>query len=430
MEDSFVTQLTRLLDHELTAIRLAFEGNFNELMEAWLVYAYAVSLLWTLSSLVYLFLRRTGRKPASGQEQLTYTIMIPFHGEPLGAMKTARSLDGITPRPVEIILIDDGSPEAMPDNVELPANARLLRLEKRRGKAGALNAAFESVTSDLVVCLDADTEIKTSDWNGLLREFESAEVGAVTGKIWPVSNGSLIGCFQELDYLAVISLIKAAESTWGGLMTVSGAIVAYRTSALQSVGGFDEHKAAEDIDISWRLQLGGWRLTYCKSWTGAVEMAPNFTALWRQRRRWSSGLGQALRDYALTALFSGSRNFPILLVTMANILWVLTMLALAVMALVNPSLLGPVLEHPLLHVEVPSMLLAGLLLFALQFVAATRIDGRPLNRHLHLVPLLPLYPVYFWMVLLSSFLVGFPTGILRRKLGVWQPTIRAQQIIA
>ena len=238
----------------------------------------------------------------------------------------------------------------------------------------------------------------------------------------------LVGLFQELDYLAVISLIKAAESTWGDSMTVSGALVAYRVSALKAAGGFNVHKATEDIDVSWRLQLSGWRLAYCSRWVAAVEMAPNARALWRQRRRWSSGLGQALRDYGATALLRGSRQLPIVFVTLCNVLWMITMLAYGAATAIEFARSGVLNFGLAAHIDVPDVLLWGGILFTLQFAAAAFIDGRSWRSNIHLVPLLPVYPVYFWLILLSSFLVGFLTGLTRRKLGVWQPTVRAENV--
>ncbi len=416
-----------LLDHEWQGLLATFNGQFTEVSEALLVYAYAVSVLWTLTSLVYV--ARMVRKGRASEAALPpFTVLVPFYGEPDRALRTARSLDGIRPAPSAVILVDDGSAISIGEDEPLPAGVSVLRLPLRQGKAGALKTAMSSVTTPVVVCLDADTEICSKDWRSMLAEFDAPEVGAVTGKIWPVANGSLVGRFQELDYLAVISLIKAAETIWGGLMTVSGAIVAYRVAALQAVGGFNSDKATEDIDASWRLQLSGWRLAYHSRWAAEVEMAPTVQALWRQRRRWSSGLGQALRDYGATALTRGARHLPIVIVTLANILWVLTMLAITVVTLYAAATRTLTHNDVVAHINLLAMVVTGLILFSLQFLAALLIDGRSWRTHLHLVPLLPLYPVYFWFILLSSFLVGFPTGVSRRKLGVWQPTARAPTV--
>ncbi|MGL4396947.1 MAG: glycosyltransferase family 2 protein, partial [Hyphomicrobium sp.] len=259
-----------------------------------------------------------------------------------------------------------------------------------------------------------------------LAAFASPTLGAVTGRIWPVAQSGLIGKFQQLDYLAVISVIKAAETIWGGLLTVSGAFVAYRRDAIIASGGWREDKAAEDIDISWRMQCAGWRLAFDHTWTCAVEMAPTVRALWRQRRRWSSGLGQAMRDYGARALLQGARHLHVVVISVANLVWITSMLILA--TLTAYQLLSGGEEDWLGRIAVLQVVEIGLVLFSLQFLSAMLIDGRSWREYIALVPVLPFYGLYFWTILISSFLVGFPTGLVGKRLGIWQPTLRQRPL--
>lgn len=411
--------------HEASGLRDAAGGQFSELLEGVLVYSFAVSIVWSVSGLVSWMRQRRAERQTAAAAVSDYTVLIPFHGEYRGALKTAWSLANVTPRPHQIVLVDDGSPEPVDESLALPPDTRVLRLDKRRGKAGALKEALPSVSTEIVVCLDADTQSRVNDWRGMLSKFSDPELGAVTGRIWAASNGSFVGRLQEIDYLAVISVIKAAESLWGGLLTVSGAFVAFRTSALRGIGGWDTDKAAEDIDISWRLQMAGWRLEFDSRWTCAVEMAPTVPALWRQRRRWSAGLGQALYDYGIRAFVSGARHLPVIVVTLANTIWITLMLAFAAAAIWQMLTGATWLTGVLQHLDVHRAILAGLGLFLVQFLVATLIDGRSWSVYWRLLPYLPLYPIYFWSILCTSFLFGFSRGIVRRKLGVWQPTVRA-----
>jgi poly-beta-1,6-N-acetyl-D-glucosamine synthase len=420
----FIQNYWNVLAQEIAGLGLAFSGNFGEIFLSVIVYAYVMSILWTLTSLVY-WVRSRRRMPVADHRSVPgYTVLIPFYGEPLAALRSAQSLAGVTPPPEKIILIDDGSIHGMPAGTVLPKGATLLSLQQRRGKAGALNAALRGVTSEIIVCIDADTEVRSLDWRHMLASFDDPHLGAVTGKIWPVAERSIIGRFQQLDYLAVITVIKAAESIWGGLLTVSGAFVAYRREALKAAGGWREDKAAEDIDISWRMQCDGWRLAFDTSWTCAVEMAPTIPALWRQRRRWSSGLGQALRDHGPRALLQGARHLPVVVISIANIFWIASMLVLAATAtyeLVSAIANGggcPISPNIVWAAQI------GLLLFSLQFVSAMLIDGRPWRTYIGLIAFVPFYAAYFWSILLSSFLFGFPKGLARKGLGIWQPTVR------
>jgi hypothetical protein len=113
-------------------------------------------------------------------------------------------------------------------------------------------------------------------------------------------------------------------------------------------------------------------------------------------------------------------------VTLANTLWILVMLALAAFMVWQLAVTSTFAAPDLLaEVDVYRAAALGLLLFLVQFLVATRIDGRSWRTYARLLPWLPLYPLYFWSILCSSFVFGFSRGIARRKLGVWQPTVRA-----
>lgn len=394
------------------------------LLAALLSYPFVTSLLWSLSGLYYVLSRSLKRGNAVSARPLAdYTVIIPFYAESDAALASARSLAAITPSPAEILIVDDGSPVPLPHDTELPPGARVLRLNRNRGKAGALQVALASVKTEVIVCLDADTQSKSLDWSTMLANFDDPKLGALTGKICPTSGGGIVEWFQALDYLTVIAVIKSAESAWGGLLTVSGAFTAYRTSALRSIGGWDNTSPTEDIDASWRLQTAGWRLAFESNWVARVEMAPNVGALWRQRRRWSSGLGRALRDHGINAITNGAQHLPIIILTLAGLTWLTSVLAFLVIA--APAALTSSETHVWFTPQsIATIFAMGLAAFYAQLATAMIVDGRNPVTHWRSALLAPLYPLYFWGILLTSFLAGFPKGLLRHGDGNWQRTVR------
>ena len=267
LEFDFADLLRTLAEHwrsEFTDLGDWPRGTFDSIAEYIDLFPLVVCSLWSVYGLNCLF-RSFRRRPVAAMLP-SYSVLIPFYAEPAGALRTARSLASVHPPPDEIILVDDGSPpETAGDDIlgDLPPRTRLLRLPRNVGKAAALNAALRETKSEIVVCLDADTVVHSEDWGDLLTRFVAdVRVGAVTGKIWPVAPKTLPQYMQALDYLAVIGLVKNAEDRWGGLMTVSGAWVAFRREALLDIGGWNEETAAEDIDLSWRMQAEGWRVAY------------------------------------------------------------------------------------------------------------------------------------------------------------------------
>ncbi len=411
------------------------EGTIDQITYYIEVFPILISVLWSTFALVSLL--KWLVRPAPCSELPSYSVMIPFYGECDGALKTARSLSGIRPAPLEILLIDDGSPKA-PQSSEFQAvaeipYARLIRYEKNAGKAHALNVGLSNTSAEVVVCMDADTIAVSRDWSRMLSQFNRhSRLAAITGKIWPMAVTRFVHLFQCLDYLAVIGLVKNAESQWGCLLTVSGAWVAYRRGALSELENFNEATSAEDIDLSWRLQLAGWRADYEPSWTASVEMAPTWKSLWHQRKRWSSGFGHVVREHLLSKGVSGrATNFPVIFISFLTVLWALAGVVLTSYTAYDMSkdfLRGdPVFDDAFFSRTVYFYGICSAL-FYIQIGIAIAIDRRSWSSYPLLLLLAPLYPLYYLVISFTTFLVGFPEGFFRFDSGKWSRTVRFDEI--
>lgn len=409
-------------------------GTFVSLAEYIDLFPLVVCLLWCLYGFASLV--RSLRYRPLPETHLSFSVIIPFYAESAGALRTAISVSQVTPPVAEIILVDDGSPRSSGadaiDPATLPPRARIIRLHANGGKAAGLNAALEEATSDVLFCLDADTVVHSTDWRPMLARFAEPDIGGVTGKIWPSQTRSLPQLMQALDYLAVIGLVKNAEEQWGGIMTVSGAWVAFRRQALLDVGGWNEATAAEDIDLSWRLQSAGWRIAYERTIT-LVEMVPSWGGLWRQRRRWSRGLGRAVRDHFGGTMRAGATHVPVALISLLGAVWLWASLVVGCVRLVRST------AH-VLHgqsgfetaVVVRALVYAGICFgfFFVQLLIATLLDRSRWKLYPKLFLLSPLYPIYFFAISLTTFVVGFPQGLLRHDRGRWRRTVRSAEIAA
>lgn len=391
------------------------------------------SLLWSLSALYGLFFVR--KKPGTG-ELPEYSVVIPFFAESGGALRTAKSLEGVSPPPQEILLVDDGSPIPCDFPPDLNPRIRVLRLPENMGKAAAVQMAAEQVKTPIVACLDADTIVMTTDWRPMLSRFSSNPgVGAVTGGIRPGECHRLIQFMQALDYLIVINFVKRAEELWGALMTVSGAWVAYRVQAVKECGGWNSDSSTEDIDLSWRLQGKGWHLEFASEWRARVEMAPSWKSLWLQRCRWSAGLGRALRDHFIKIWNPGSTLLPVGIMAMATTAWLWGCLLRIVLLLTGWSVDFFTNGLNLQWLQDQSFVLRDwvflmlyLGVFSLQIVSAMMADGLRWRRYPVLLLMVPIYPVYFWCLLFTGYFAGFVKGFLRRDSGRWRRTIRSAEI--
>jgi poly-beta-1,6-N-acetyl-D-glucosamine synthase len=406
-------------------------GTFESVAEYIDLFPLVVCLLWCLYGIASLL--RTFFPAKVRPRTKSFSVLIPFYAEPQGALRTAESVARVTPPAAEIILVDDGSPPGSCeiDPAALPPRTRVLRLMKNGGKAAALNAALLETTADVVFCLDADTVVHTADWNRMLAKFNDPEVGGVTGKIWPHQTKTLPQLMQALDYLAVIGFVKNAEEQWGGLMTVSGAWVAFRREALLEVGGWNESTAAEDIDLSWRMQTAGWRIAYEQNSIALVEMVPSWRGLWRQRRRWSRGLGRAVRDHWDGTLRAGATHVPVVLVSLLGAAWLWASMLVGVIRITRTA--RHIFHgHAAFHAAVGmrALVYSGICFgfFFVQVLIATLLDRARWKLYPKLFLLAPLYPIYFFVISLTTFTVGFPQGLFRRDRGRWRRTLRSAEL--
>ena len=426
-----------LADHWISEFRDLGDwphGTFESVAEYIDLFPLVVCLIWSIYGVICLL--GSFRRKQIPQTLPSYSVLIPFYAEPAGALKTAQSMAKVQPPPDEILLIDDGSPdeeECAQVLAVLPPRTRVVRVPRNGGKAAALNLGLREVRSEIVVCLDADSHVYTKDWRSMLARFANAPgVGGVTGKIWPNEPHSLVELMQTLDYLAVIGLVKNAENRWGGLMTVSGAWVAFRREALRAIGGWNETTAAEDIDLSWRMQAAGWRIVYDRVWVACVEMVPTWRALWRQRRRWSRGLGHAVRDHFPQALRKNATHVPVALMTLLGASWLwasITVGLIRVGVTVKHVLRGVNVAHPAIWNRALVYVGICFAFFLLQLVIATILDRARWSTYPKLFLLAPFYTIYFWTISLTSFVVGFPQGFLRRDQGQWKRTVRSAELL-
>jgi biofilm PGA synthesis N-glycosyltransferase PgaC len=140
-----------------------------------------------------------------------------------------------------------------------------------------------------------------------VRRFQSdSRLGGITGNPRIRNRASLLGLLQVGEFSSIICLIKRAQTVYGGLFTVSGVICAFRKRALHEAGWWSPETLTDDVEVSWRIQLAGWRLVYEPKAICWILMPETLRGLWRQRLRWSVGGTQAVLA-STRALFSGKR---------------------------------------------------------------------------------------------------------------------------
>src|SRR5262249_25946470 len=192
---------------------------------------------------------------------------------------------------------DDGSRDRTSEIVEArfahDPRVRLLR-QPNQGKSAALNRAVAEARGEILLTIDADTQIDATTMWKLVRHFADADVAGVAGNTKVANRARWLTRWQALEYISGQNLEKRAFDLLNCITVVPGALGAWRTDVIRSAGGFSRHTVAEDTDLTLTIRRNGWRILFDGEAVARTIAPETSGALVRQRFRWTFGTLQAL----------------------------------------------------------------------------------------------------------------------------------------
>ncbi len=277
---------------------------------------YAIN--WSLLTILSVKGRRRSLTPPKLKELPEVTIHLPLFNEKRVAARLIESCLKIDypSQKLKVIIIDD-SDDGTTDIArsyerKFPHTVRVIHRESRPGyKAGALQTALDQTTSEFVMIFDADYMPPPDLLRRLVPYMYAGEDVAFVqtrstylnpGQSWITRAVAL-----ALDGYGIVD--QRARYTANLLAHFSGTGGLFRRSAIQSAGGWTSDTLAEDLDLSIRLQLRGWRYIYLHDLTCPGEIPPSFDLLRRQQFRWAKGFAQCFRKHYRSII--GSRRLSI-----------------------------------------------------------------------------------------------------------------------
>jgi len=232
------------------------------------------------------------------------TILVAAWNESASIVRTLEHIGDLSyPGRLEVVVADNNST----DDTAVLADAAGARLpfayrrvfEERQGKHHALNAALETVTTPLVVTVDADTLLQSQSLARLVVRVTSAPQGqhvcACAGALVaenPLS--SLVTRMQQWDYRLGINGVKRMQAAYNTALVAQGAFSAYWTSDVRAVGGWPD-AIGEDIVLTWTMLADRGLVQYEPVAVGFTVVPDRLSVLLRQRSRWARGMFEGLR---------------------------------------------------------------------------------------------------------------------------------------
>ena len=157
-------------------------------------------------------------------------------------------------------------------------------------KAGALVHGMALTTCPFIAIFDADFMPPRDFLRRTLGVFESPDIGFAQARWGHLDEG--YSWFTRLQAFALdfhFLIEQAVRSADGYFTNFTGTAGVWRRTAIEDSGGWNANTLTEDLDLSYRAQLRGWRAAYLEDLVVPEELPVSFDAYRRQQSRWATG---------------------------------------------------------------------------------------------------------------------------------------------
>jgi cellulose synthase/poly-beta-1,6-N-acetylglucosamine synthase-like glycosyltransferase len=316
------------------------------------LYFFVLSILaiygWHRYYLVYLYMKNRDKAPVPApplREFPPVTIQLPIYNEMYVADRLIDAVCDMTyPRELlEIQVLDDSTDETT-EIAELAVRRHaargfnisyLHRVDRRGYKAGALEAGLKVARGQFIAIFDADF-IPPKDF--LIRTLphlvSNDKVGMVQARWGHINHHySLLTQIQSILLDAHFVLEHGGRNRAGCFFNFNGTAGVWRRTAIEDAGGWQHDTLTEDLDLSYRAQLLGWKFVFLPDLVSPAEVPVEMNSFKSQQHRWAKGsiqtcmklLPRILRSkqplaVKAEAFFHLSANFNYLLMSLLSIL--------------------------------------------------------------------------------------------------------------
>lgn len=289
-------------------------GNGNGFHAAWLIAYFLVlvgmsgyGLHRLMMVCLYLKHRRERPQPAGDWNELPLvTVQLPMFNERYvvkGLLQNVTALDYPKDK-LEIQILDDSTDdtyELCRQQVEYYRNQGfdivcLHRTDRTGFKAGALEAADAVAKGEFLLILDADFRPKPDLLRVVMPYFTDPQVALVQTRWGHINRRkNLLTRLQSIFLDGHFALEQTVRNRSGRFFTFNGTAGVWRKSAIEDAGGWEHDTITEDMDLSYRAQMKGWRFIYLNDYVTPAELPEDMDGFKAQQHRWTKGCIQVCR---------------------------------------------------------------------------------------------------------------------------------------
>lgn len=181
----------------------------------------------------------------------------------------------------------------------------LHRTDRTGFKAGALDAGLKSAKYGIVAIFDADFRPESDFLRRSVHHFSDPRVAVVQGR-WGHENAedSALTRVQAMLLDGHFLVEHPARARTGRFFNFNGTAGLWRLDAIADAGGWHAETLTEDLDLSYRAQLRGWKFVYDPDLVVPAELPVEMNAFKTQQHRWAKGSIQVMRKVLPSVLRS------------------------------------------------------------------------------------------------------------------------------
>ncbi len=164
------------------------------------------------------------------------------------------------------------------------------RVDRTGYKAGALDAAMDRVEGDFIAIFDADF---IPDPDFLIRtmpSFDADNIGVVQTRWGHINKSySILTELQAFGLNGHFAIEQGGRNSAGHYINFNGTGGIWRKKCIEDAGGWEHDTLTEDLDLSYRAQIKGWKFCYLEDVIAPAELPITMSALKSQQHRWMKG---------------------------------------------------------------------------------------------------------------------------------------------
>ncbi len=185
------------------------------------------------------------------------------------------------------------------------------RTDRTGFKAGALEAGLASAKGEFLFILDADFVPPPDILHRMVHFFTDAKIGMIQTRWGHLNrNVSLLTRVQAMFLDGHLLLEQTARSRSGRFFNFNGTAGIWRKSCILDSGGWEHDTLTEDMDLSYRAQLKGWRFVFLNDVVTPAELPMDMDGFKSQQHRWTKGSIQTCKKILGRIWLS---DFPLLI---------------------------------------------------------------------------------------------------------------------